>query len=431
MPQPQSEQTLSKQPQSEQKLPFPSFTSDEMPAFDAFNRVDSQNGDSGHQSLGRGAAGDVKTVFICCIDGEKKIAAGKTSHHSDSTRNTREIQIIKLIHSAAGCFNSIESGLLVQHAREDKIFSPICEGSLAQHLPTLQVIAQKNSKLYKILLMDFLDSMLRALNTLQNAQIIHRDIKPGNILLRIKPNPNPIESQKIFDAGFVLIDLGSAVIVGETYKLVDGTTLQYAAPEEGFQQFMSSPDAQATEETFSQDIYSLGQVLKHCLSNQEILTAIAMRQNETEARYFSQVMRYIDAINSRKANATPPIEEPTTSHNFISALDALATTMTALLPDHRPDLNKLQRSAMELKNLLRTECPDCFDDETDELQNETRLDAYMRLANPDLFAEETSTPPERKSSSSSLFLTHHSNTMVFTETEEDFPPSTAETRPSV
>ena len=64
--------------------------------------------------------------------------------------------------------------------------------------------------------------MAQALDTLQESGMVHSDIKPDNILIKMEPRSAKIESLK-------LVDFGSSFSF-EQMK-VTGTTPEYLAPE--------------------------------------------------------------------------------------------------------------------------------------------------------------------------------------------------------
>ena len=67
-------------------------------------------------------------------------------------------------------------------------------------------------------------SILQGIQLLQDANIVHCDLKPDNILACVDPNTRSVKSVK-------LIDLGSAVQFNQLNQQIIMTTPEYLPPE--------------------------------------------------------------------------------------------------------------------------------------------------------------------------------------------------------
>jgi len=139
-----------------------------------------------------------------------------------------------------------------------------------------------------------------ALHVIHGAGIIHRDVKPANILLR-----PPLTPQHTFRA--VLADFGIAYLVDAARVTTPGTAIGTAA-------YISPEQVRGQAPTTASDIYSLGLVLLEALSGR---------------RAFPQ-QTPIEAISVRLTS--PPDVPGDWGHGWRSLL----TEMTAIDPGERP-----------------------------------------------------------------------------------------------
>lgn len=135
------------------------------------------------------------------------------------------------------------------------------------------------------LIRNYAISIIRALNHLKNINLVHRDIKPDNIMFR-KKSPNP-----------VLVDLGlvrdlSAVSVTSSWLPRGPCTPYYAAPE----QLKNEKDLI----DWRTDQFSLGIVLGICLTKRHPFAKDGMKIDET-----------IDAVAERQSCANQFCETAT------------------------------------------------------------------------------------------------------------------------
>ena len=178
----------------------------------------------------------------------------------------------------------------------------------------------------------------RALHAAHHTGVIHRDIKPGNLILRS-------------DGTVVLVDFGVAY-TGRSPTLTDVNevvgTAMYMAPEQAGKQPL----------TAATDIYALGAVAYHCLAGyppfdgDSALTIVLrhlteeppplptdvplpLRQLVTTAMAKDPAERYPSAaaLARAAAGAVPPVPEPRPDgHPLRAAAAGIASAMTGIMP---------------------------------------------------------------------------------------------------
>lgn len=151
-----------------------------------------------------------------------------------------------------------------------------------------------------------------ALHVVHAAGIIHRDVKPANILLR-----PPLTPDHTFRA--VLADFGIAYVADAARVTAPGTAIGTAA-------YISPEQVRGHEPTHASDIYSLGLVLLEALSGRRA--------------YATQTP--VEAIAVR-LTASPAIPG-----DWGYGWRSLLTAMTALDPADRPDALEVARRGRDL-----------------------------------------------------------------------------------
>ncbi|GIH23354.1 hypothetical protein Aph01nite_16640 [Acrocarpospora phusangensis] len=180
------------------------------------------------------------------------------------------------------------------------------------HGEPLSAILARNGRLSAEVTLDVIAQAARGLNVAHRAGIIHRDIKPGNLL--------------ITDSGMVKItDFGIARALEAAPVTQTGTVL-------GTAQYVSPEQASGTTLTPATDIYSLGVVAYECLAGRPPFTA------ET------QVAIALHHLN----DPPPPLPE-----NVPPPLRALVAAMLAKDPAMRPaSARELGDRALVLRDSL-------------------------------------------------------------------------------
>lgn len=163
--------------------------------------------------------------------------------------------------------------------------------------------------------------LAEALAVVHAQDVIHRDIKPGNILLT---GPDALESDESGGPAVKLADFGIA-------RLMDGTRLTKTGQTLGTVLYLSPEQARGEALAPSSDIYSLGLVLIECLTGRP-----AFAGTTTE----SAIARLI---------SPPHIPD-----DIDPDLAALLTRMTLMAPDERPSADEVATALAELASPDRT-----------------------------------------------------------------------------
>jgi serine/threonine protein kinase len=161
------------------------------------------------------------------------------------------------------------------------------------------------------LIRDLLDPILNALRAIHEKKLIHRDIKPGNVMIRRSGDP-------------VLIDFGAAKSYGKRLDGVVMYTKKYA-PIEQFPEYGTLPLKGLTEGPWS-DLYSL------CVMLYEILNRCAPPDALTRMKILHETGK----------DPYVPLSTALAGERYSSELLDLIDSGCQLLPQNRP------ASAMEI-----------------------------------------------------------------------------------
>ena len=175
-------------------------------------------------------------------------------------------------------------------------------GSLRDHLRRLQRL-QKYLPLAQCLQIGI--QMAEALDYAHRRKIIHRDVKPGNIILKRLSRPDEAGAQP-FRA--LLTDFGLV-------KLQEGLSLTQSGATVGTPTYMSPEQCEGRELDGRSDLYSLGVVLYELVANrlpftfQTLSEAIAAHQNNVQPALAStlrpEVPPVIDTLLARSMAKSP------------------------------------------------------------------------------------------------------------------------------
>jgi serine/threonine protein kinase len=123
----------------------------------------------------------------------------------------------------------------------------------------LRALHERNERIPVRQVARLLKSMSSALDYAHEQGVIHRDIKPGNILLHSKANDIPLDSTLTDDTDAVLTDFGLVRIVHSATQTASGMV-------SGTPAYMSPEQARGDKADHRTDIYSLGVVLYEMLA---------------------------------------------------------------------------------------------------------------------------------------------------------------------
>ncbi len=149
---------------------------------------------------------------------------------------------------------------------------------------TLKDLLQKKGALTVASILDILRQVAAALDHAHQRGIVHRDIKPGNILIEA-------------DGRAVLTDFGIAKAAQQTR--LTGTGLAIGTPE-----YISPEQARGLGNDFRSDIYSLGIVAYQMLSD-----AVPFGAEDTLAVLYKQVHEPPPSIRAFRPDLPPAVEE--------------------------------------------------------------------------------------------------------------------------
>ena len=132
---------------------------------------------------------------------------------------------------------------------------------------SLSELLKKAGKLPAPQAADWVGQMARALAAVHDAKLLHRDLKPGNILLTAEGKP------KIADFGLVKTSTIDSMMA--TIGQLTGTNAVVGTPA-----YMSLEQAEARHDDVDKrsDIYALGAILYHCLTGQPPFSARTSHQ---------------------------------------------------------------------------------------------------------------------------------------------------------
>ena len=128
--------------------------------------------------------------------------------------------------------------------------------SLASYLTALQ---KRNERIPIQQVSNILKTLAAALDYAHSQNVIHRDVKPGNILLHSKTGEISLEHDLPADADGILSDFGLVRIINSATQTASGMV-------SGTPAYMSPEQARGEKVDYRTDIYSLGIVLYEMLA---------------------------------------------------------------------------------------------------------------------------------------------------------------------
>ena len=229
---------------------------------------------------------------------------------------------------------------------ECEILMPLAQSTLTDCLANIKRFHSENQHYFYRSVMDFLNNMVVSLSTLAEHNVLHRDIKPDNIVYR--------------NGAWVLIDFGSASMGDdathqEALKKMS-CTIAYAAPENTSpQEFISATAI---------DAYSIGIILFDMLND---ITAVSRKTTECDAGAaaflaLADLETLLD--KSRTATKINYAEKIASAENLQDGLTLFANWLKEGAPENRPTLEQFRTAVTKLNtlfsatfsNVINTEC---------------------------------------------------------------------------
>lgn len=218
-------------------------------------------------------------------------------------------------------------------------------------------------------MMDIMTQVAKALDHAHKRGIIHRDVKPSNILLRKKDVNNPDDKAVLTDFGLVLWE-----DVDKTLGTAFGTP-RYISPEQ----------ATDSQSALSQsDIYSLAVIVYEILTGEILFTGSTpmevalshITEPPTPPRAHNPDIPQDAQIEILKALQKDPAKRHRTTMEFINALKRAYD----LPEDTRPPTSPPQRDT-STKPLRDEDMPDAIE-AAKEKSTQTLLDSWDRIPSP-------------------------------------------------
>jgi serine/threonine protein kinase len=187
--------------------------------------------------------------------------------------------------------------------------------------PSLETLVKEQGPLEERVALDYLLQTIDALSSKAERGIIHRDVKPGNVLVDLK-------------RGIKLADFGLSRCLSETSRLTQPDTVM------GSPSYMSPEQAQGADADHRSDIYSLGATLHFMLVGKSPFTA-----PNTAAMALAHMN-------------TPPPDVTHARPELTLATAKLVQRMLAKDPAKRPQTYaELEREAQVCLEVARTQKP--------------------------------------------------------------------------
>lgn len=283
---------------------------------------------------------------------EMALLTEKPSHQETILPNNPEAELQRTITDAEK--SSIDAGILkcigtytYQDALEGAecyALFPVCDHTLHDTLNNTL-----SDEKQKILSLEVLHGLTRALITLEKNGYVHRDIKPENILLRVSGT----------SWGYCLSDFGTACKVARrplndeeqsTTPLLIGTPA-YMAPEA----------IKLNAATLQTDIFSVAQVLNKILGKPTAYEAIALHtfqqkdSNTPSASPLTNCVAIADQIAAQHTEVVFNQESLKKCADFTAAINYLIQGMSHSIAKQRPSVTEIATACDFLTAQLKTE----------------------------------------------------------------------------
>lgn len=187
---------------------------------------------------------------------------------------------------------------------------------------TLTAYSREHGPLREEEVRQFLGDLLGVLSFIHEHQVIHRDIKPDNIIRR-------------YDGQWFLVDFGAAKQATATALAKTGTMIgsaAYAAPEQMF-----------GHAVFASDLYSLGVTCLYLLTQVEPFTLYS----PMESRFGWRVFREDRPIGEPLGRILDKMTEQRVADRYVTAAAVLADLLPPVAPSPRKKRSSLPRSPGE------------------------------------------------------------------------------------